>query len=146
VLWLLNPWSLRPGARGIGLLGGLGFMLAAMLMLNLNLGVGDFRERQIGPGQLLENITGAFSETGNDALDGTREWRMKFWTTIIDYTIFGSYFWTGKGYGINLADDAGLQAADPPTRSPENSHLTLLARSGVPGFSLWVVLQLTWAV
>ena len=28
---------------------------------------------------------------------------------IIDYTVFGDYFWTGKGFGISLADDDGFQ-------------------------------------
>ena len=80
-----------------------------------------------------------------EAANGGRKWN-----AIFDYTVFGPYFWTGKGYGINLLDDAGLQVlamtVGSPERSPENSHLTILARSGVPGFLLWVVLQLTWAV
>jgi O-antigen ligase len=29
-------------------------------------------------------------------------------------------------------------------RSPHNSHLTVLARSGVPGFLLWVMLHVGW--
>ena len=54
----------------------------------------------------------------------------------------GPYFWTGKGFGINLADSDGFQvAADGSLRSPHNSHLTLLARGGVPGLALWILLQ-----
>jgi O-antigen ligase len=34
---------------------------------------------------------------------------------------------------------------DEPLRSPHNSPLTFLARSGVPGFALWVLLQTFWA-
>ncbi len=146
VVWLLKPWRTRPSVRVIGVIGGLGFLLAATLMLDLNFGV-SATGRAFGPDQLLENIEGSFANTGSEAggLNGTRQWRMEVWNGIIDYTIFGSYFWTGKGYGINIIDDLGYQLPGD-TRNPENSHLTFLARSGVPGLVLWVVLQLTWAV
>jgi hypothetical protein len=149
VLWLLNPWSMRPRVRSIGMIGGLGLLLAATMMLNLNLGISE-HGRVVGPSQLLQNLVGALfqiGETENGALDETRVWRMGVWNAIIDSTVFGPYFWTGKGYGINIVDDAGFSLdTDPPTRSPENAHITVLARSGVPGLLLWVVLQLTWAV
>jgi hypothetical protein len=148
VLWLFNPWCRRPSARVIGVIGGLGLIFTIMLMLDLDLGV--FEGRALGPNQLLLNIAGSFADTENEALDGSREWRKRMWSAIIDYTVFGSYFWTGKGYGINLLDDAGLQVIEgdeaAPVRSPHNGHLTFLARSGVPGLLLWVTLQLTWAV
>ncbi len=118
-------------------------MLSSSIMLDLNLGV--YRDREIGPRQLFLNVIGALGDAGNDALDDTRRWRAEMWNVIIDYTVFGSYFWTGKGYGINIVDDAGFSLnTDPPTRAPHNSHLTFLARGGVPGFLAWVVLQLTW--
>jgi hypothetical protein len=145
VLWLFKPWRMRPSVRVIGAVGGLGFILAAMLMLDVNLGVSS-SGRAIGPNQLVRNIAGSFTATGTEAggLDGTRQWRMDLWNAIIDNSVFGSYFWTGKGYGINIVNDLGFQLPGD-TRNPENSHLTFLARSGVPGLLLWVVLQLTWA-
>jgi hypothetical protein len=149
VLWLCNPWAMRRlNVRVIGVLGGLILLVSPALMLNLNLGVSS-SGREFGPNQVIENLIGAFGDTGNEALDGTRQWREDFWKAIIDYTVYGPYFWTGKGYGINLAEDAGLPAnykVDNPARAPENSHLSLLARSGVPGLLLWVVLQSTWVV
>jgi hypothetical protein len=81
--------------------------------------------------------------------NATRNWRLEWWQTIVDYTIHGPYFWTGKGYGVNLARDDGYVVGDPeqrPLRSPHNGHLTILARSGVPGAVLWLVLQLGFAV
>jgi O-Antigen ligase len=148
VLRLLYPWGMRLSVRTIRFIAVLGPIVAVMLMLNLNLGV--YRDREVGPGQLLQNFVGSFGDTENEVLDETRKWRFRMWSAIVDYTVFGSYFWTGKGYGINLLDDAGLQVIEEneegPVRSPHNSHLTLLARSGVPGFLLWVALQLTWAV
>jgi O-antigen ligase len=87
------------------------------------------------------------SDSGRSDLEATKQWRLNWWRTIVDYTIDGPYFWMGKGYGINLADSDGFQVGtrDEPLRSPHSSHVTLLARSGVPGFILWLALQLTWA-
>src|SRR5205823_258253 len=54
--------------------------------------------------------------------------------------------WTGKGFGINLADDDGFQVNDDHSlRSPHNGHLMILARAGVPGLALWSIVQLGWA-
>jgi hypothetical protein len=97
-------------------------------------------------GQLLENITSVFSDVRDPGLEGTEQFRLAWWGTIVDYTVFGDYFWTGKGFGINLADDDGFQStADGSLRAPHNSHLTVLARMGVPGFLLWAGLQAAFA-
>jgi hypothetical protein len=88
------------------------------------------------------------SNVGGDR-NATRNWRLEWWQTIVDYTLHGPYFWTGKGYGVNLAQDDGFVVGDPeqrPLRSPHNGHLTILARSGVPGAVLWLVLQVGFAV
>jgi hypothetical protein len=75
-------------------------------------------------------------------LGGPRQWRLEWWNKIIDYTFFGEYFWTGKGFGINLAQDDGfLGEWFPDMRAPHNGHLTILARAGVPGLILWTLLQ-----
>jgi hypothetical protein len=92
--------------------------------------------------QLIENILSLFGSSSNDRLEGTKEFRLAWWGKIIDYTVFGDYFWTGKGFGVNLADADGFQITrDHSLRAPHNSHLTVLARMGVPGFVLWLLLQ-----
>jgi hypothetical protein len=78
-------------------------------------------------------------------LEDTKLWRLLWWGRIVGYTVTGPYFWEGKGFGINLADDDGFQVTSQTLRSPHNSHLTLLARSGVPGFVLWLLTQGAWA-
>jgi O-antigen ligase len=78
-------------------------------------------------------------------LEDTKEWRLAWWHDIYKYTVEGPYFFSGKGYGINLANSDGYQVADDDgLRSPHNSHLTFLARSGVPGFIIWVILLCIW--
>ena len=87
-------------------------------------------------------------------LNGSKEFRLRWWTKIVDYTVHGPYFWKGKGFGLNLADSDGFQLDSRHTlRAPHNSHLTVLARMGVPGLVAWILLQLgfaatmlTWAV
>jgi O-antigen ligase len=78
-------------------------------------------------------------------LQGTKEWRLQWWDKIYDYTVHGPYFWTGKGFGINLADDDGFQVQqDKSLRSPHSIHMTYLARMGVPGVVLWGFMHLVW--
>jgi O-antigen ligase len=103
--------------------------------------------REVGIRQLFENIASIFSPSSNQGLSGTVAFRLAWWSEIIEYTAFGPYFWDGKGFGINLANADGFQpTADESLRAPHNSHLTVLARMGVPGFALWWALQGTFAI
>ncbi len=112
--------------------------------------VPDFQirgDRTVSPQQLVLNSLSIVGASGNSALDTTKEWRLAWWTKIVDYTVFGQYFWTGKGFGINLANADGFQVtSDGSLRDPHNSHVSVLARMGVPGLALWVALQGTFGV
>jgi hypothetical protein len=138
---------LRPRPERLVLIAGGGMMLIA------GMSAFDFRfvtprtDREFSLNQLTDSLTSVVSDSGRSDLEATKQWRLNWWRTIVDYTIDGPYFWMGKGYGINLADSDGFQVGtrDEPLRSPHSSHVTLLARSGVPGFILWLALQLTWA-
>lgn len=101
--------------------------------------------REVSFQYVMANVVSVVSDTGVGDLDDTKEWRLDWWNDILDYTLRGQYFWEGKGFGINLADDDGYQVnADGSLRSPHNAHLTMLARAGVPGFSLWALAHLAW--
>ncbi len=98
--------------------------------------------RSISVSQFVENVTSVVTETNSGALEGTKEFRLRWWGDIINYTINGPYFWTGKGFGINLADDDGFQVYDDHSlRAPHNGHFEILARTGVPGLTLWILLN-----
>lgn len=98
--------------------------------------------RPISVSQFIENITSIVTDTDSGALEGTKEFRLRWWGDIINYTINGPYFWTGKGFGINLADDDGFQVYDDRSlRAPHNGHIEILARAGVPGLVLWILLN-----
>jgi O-antigen ligase len=104
-------------------------------------------DRELSPRQVIENV---LSISGNDSgtLSDTKTWRLDWWTKIVDYTLFGPFFMTGKGFGVNLADDDGFQVAAGEVktlRSPHSGHMTVLARMGVPGAAVWIALNLTFA-
>jgi hypothetical protein len=99
-------------------------------------------QREVTPRQILENLK-SIAGSDNPQFEGTRRWRLAWWRKIVDYTLYGPYFWSGKGFGTNLADEDGFQVTrDRSLRSPHNGHLTILARTGVPGFALWIAFLL----
>ena len=116
-----------------------GISVMAVFDVRIDLG----REaRPVSIDGFLSGIGSIVGDTGHSQLQGSKEWRLLWWNTIIDYTVFGEHFWTGKGFGVNLATADGFQVtSDNSLRSPHNGHLTLLARTGVPGLALWALLQ-----
>ena len=109
--------------------------------------------RQVSAKQLVENVVSTFDSSGSaddgvNVLERTRTWRLEWWKTIFNYTFNGPYFWTGKGFGANLAEDDGFFIQNPdqaPLRSPHTSHIDILARTGVPGLALWVLMLGAWS-
>ncbi len=136
----------RPHAR-IAWAGVVGAALALGLLWSTGFSIelGD-RGRSLGIEQVTENVKSVFGGGGKGDLDNTKEWRLLWWSEIVDYTLFGDYFWVGKGFGINLATVDGFQVEDDESlRSPHNGHLTFLARGGVPGLALWTLCVGFWA-
>ena len=105
-------------------------------------------QRSIDPQQLVDNVVSTFGQSGNAQAESTKEWRLQWWKMILADTLFGPNFWTGRGFGLNLADVDGFQDVEgrdrPKLRSPHNVHMTILARAGVPGLVLWSALLLSW--
>jgi hypothetical protein len=97
--------------------------------------------------QIAENVASIFGQSGEDT-QGTKRWRLDWWDIIVKDTVFGSHFWTGRGFGLNLADADGFQdRADPDSpllRNPHNVQMTMLARAGVPGVVLWAAILAAW--
>jgi len=137
----------RPTSRwAVRLMAAVLILVTLAALVNLEIQIPG-RERSFSAQQLVTNLVSVVSDdaTAGD-LDDTKEWRLNWWKSIVDYTFFGEYFWTGKGFGINLANSDGFQVEleDDGLRSPHNGHLTFLARAGVPGFALWCLVQMAW--
>ncbi|MCC7208687.1 MAG: hypothetical protein IT323_15375 [Anaerolineae bacterium] len=99
--------------------------------------------------QLVANVTSIVGQGDNSegGVEGTKQWRLNWWAKIIDYTYHGPYFWGGKGYGINLSLSDGFAVTNTDAlRSPHNGHMTILARSGVPGFFAWLLFLISAAI
>ena len=109
----------------------------------------DSIERPVSAHQIVENAKSIIGQSGQQT-EGTKQWRLNWWDIIINDTIYGPNFWTGRGFGINLAEADGFAGTEdrrhnrPPTRSPHNAHMTLLARAGVPGVVLWSLVLVSW--
>ncbi len=150
ILSCLVPISLAAIVGGhVTRLGRLLFVCAVFfgIAYALNLKIDVSGGRGIGAAQFMDGLVSIFGDSKSSNFDGTKEWRLRWWGVIIEYTLHGPYFWHGKGFGINLAEADGFVVGDagtPVLRSPHNSHLTLLARAGVPGLCLWVLTLLAW--
>jgi O-Antigen ligase len=103
-------------------------------------------QRVVTAHQIIQNVQSIVGDSGEENVEGTKRWRLEWWDKIIADTFYGPYFWTGKGFGLNLADVDGKQGADDgsPLRSPHNVNMTLLARAGVPGLVLWLLVLISW--
>jgi len=104
-------------------------------------------ERSLSARQIVDNVA-SIAGQGEQQTEGTKTWRLEWWNIILANTVFGPNFWTGRGFGLNLADADGFQDGDHPNlpalRSPHNVHMTVLARAGVPGAALWLALLTLW--
>ncbi len=105
-------------------------------------------ERPISTRQLVENVLSIVGQGGGQT-EGTKEWRLQWWNMIIENTVFGPNFWTGRGFGLNIALADGFSnwknsSAGSPLRSPHNVQMTMLARAGLPGVVLWFGVVVSW--
>jgi hypothetical protein len=109
--------------------------------------VRDSSERPVSAYQIAENAKSLIGQAGEQT-EGTKQWRLQWWESIVDGTVHGPHFWSGRGFGLNLADADGFGGSNEggaPLRSPHNVHMTLLARAGVPGVVLWWLVLICWA-
>ena len=44
----------------------------------------------------------------NNERQGTKEYRLEWWSHLFNTTVFGEYFWTGRGFGFNLGEGTGF--------------------------------------
>jgi hypothetical protein len=125
-------------------------IFAAVLTLEAtfsqNNGADRSTERKFSAHQILENAKSIVGQSSH-LTEGTKQWRLSWWNIIINDTLYGPSFWTGRGFGINLAFADGFDGprSPRPLRSPHNAHMTVLARAGVPGIVLWSILLMSWA-
>lgn len=146
-LAFLVAFASRPRSRSAWTITALfGSALLVLLVTDLHIRLPG-NDREVSFQQLVAHVESAAGSDGDQSLEGTKLWRLLWWGKIVSYTIGGEYRWGGKGFGINLASDDGFQVTDDDSlRSPHNATMTVLARSGVIGLTLWLALLGGWFV
>ena len=114
IIFMLSCGSILGGRlREFAVVVGVGAALLG-LAYAADLSIPTAREtRDISAEQLVENVASIFGARENQDLSGTKEWRLHWWDTIIDYTINGDHFWTGKGFGVDLGADDNVIHISP---------------------------------
>lgn len=138
--------------RRIALSGTVGLLAALALVLALDLRI-EGERRDVSVQQVAANLSSLAGEESSEDLTGTVEWRQGFWGQVLDDLLSSRAWLTGLGFGEILPEryevDVGNtnnETSAQPLRNVHNSHLTLLARIGFPGFALWLLLWVVWSV
>jgi hypothetical protein len=142
VIAALRP---RDTLRKVPVIVALGVTAVLVLMsanVKIELGRRDISALQIEAN--VASIVGLKPPEGMQNLDKTKDWRLEWWEKIVDYTIRGRYRWVGKGFGVDLARDDGITMGKT-NRNPHSAHMNFLARSGIPGLLLWILLNFCFA-
>jgi hypothetical protein len=129
-----------------------GLLAVLLVVWTLDLRL-EGERRDVSLQQLTANLASIAGSTDNEELSGTVQWREGFWQQVLNDLLSSQAWLNGIGFGPILPEryevDVGNTNNDPnvqPLRSVHNSHLTILARVGFPGFGLWVLLWLTLGV
>lgn len=134
----------RPAMAGVLAVAVLVAILAAALDVKFQL---DRRELSVE--QVVENFQSVTEEaTSGTQFDNTTQWRLTLWTLVVNDVFREERVLTGLGFGENLALRYDYESPSDrvPLRNPHNSHLSVLARMGIVGFSLWIAMFGAWFV
>ena len=142
--YALRPPRARSARLGVALVAViLAGILAVPVMQSVRIS-GNSRELTVE--QIWDNVKSVVGQSDSNTLETTKTWRLTWWKKIIDDTVYGDKFWTGRGFGLNFADYDGFAVDDQGSlRSPHNATMTVLGRLGVPGLVLWLLLHAWWA-
>ena len=122
--------------------------LGLALALSLRVPAGSHSQaREFSASQLIDNVLSIGKGAGAGSLGGTVTGRNQLWSLIYDKQVTDGKLLYGFGFGVNLpylVGDTQVTSGPNPLRSPHNSHDDVLARMGLLGVSLWIVLWLSW--
>jgi hypothetical protein len=129
---------------------------AAVLAIGLGLAVGlslqipapsGSEGRAFSASQLVDNVLSIGAGGGSGDLGGTAAGRDQLWSLVFHEQVVEGRLFDGLGFGVNLpylVGDTQVTDGPNPLRSPHNSHDDVLARMGLIGISLWIILWLGW--
>lgn len=101
--------------------------------------------RELSGEQLADNVTSIVTGEGEGELGGNIQWRIHHWGRVWE-GIHDDVPLIGHGFATNIAELYDIPQADLGLRNAHNSHLTILARMGWIGASLWLSVWALWFV
>jgi O-antigen ligase len=129
-------------------------IVRALLVVALGLGIATQlslagpttpQGRSFSASQLLANVASIWGANDEGNLSGTVQGRDVIWSRILHKQESDKLVIRGSGFGPNLQTQVGVyDAGTDATRSPHNSHLDILARTGLVGLLLWVAVWFAW--
>lgn len=124
---------------------GLAVIVAVVLGVSvLQPRLGSHSARSISPSQLVANAESIVGINQTAALQGTERARMIQWSYIYDRETAEGKIWYGWGPGRSLGFGTTTGIGDASLRAAHNSHLDVLARLGLVGLGLWILLWGAW--
>lgn len=105
---------------------------------------GSHSARSVSPSQLVANAESIVGINQTAGLQGTERARKIQWTYIYDRETTEGKIWYGWGPGRSLGFGTTTGIGDASLRAAHNSHLDVLARLGLVGLGLWILLWGAW--
>lgn len=120
-------------------------LLAIGLLGNVNVKL--FDGRNVSVEQLMQNLSSVVNQdTGGARQTSTTKWRLAIWGKVL-HDVSTEFPLTGFGPGPDLGKRYNIAGeGDVPLRSPHNSHVGVLARSGFVGVFLWALIWVVWII
>jgi hypothetical protein len=135
----LAPSVGRPAVKGVVAVA-VGAILVGMLMPNL----GTRSSRSVSPSQLAANLESLAGINKSDQLQGTEQARQRQWSYVLKLESADRALLAGWGPGPNLGFGAVTASGDETLRVPHNSHVDVVARLGLVGLGLWLLMWGCW--
>jgi O-antigen ligase len=121
------------------------FGLGLASLLSLKVSFPGVQGREFSSAQLVANVASLAGKDSPGNLGGTVKGRQELWSRILDKQVADGRLVDGSGFGQNLAAEVGVYDDGKDTLcSPHNSHLHIMARMGLVGFSIWIALWRGW--
>ena len=105
---------------------------------------GGTSRRSISPTQLVQNIASVAGVGKAPDTQGTQQARERQWSFVLGLEFDQGKMLYGFGSGPNLGFGQATGTGDETLRVPHNSHVDVIARLGLIGLGLWVLLWSSW--
>lgn len=143
-LLLLMAAVWRPNVRGIAFTGLIGVFFLILIMGNVALDLGGYREISIR--QFTENFTTLIEPSSDEEKSATsavtKSWRLAWWEAILADATSNNRVFLGNGWGSNPAEIHGFHTIEEglnALRNPHNVFLGILSRAGWITPGLWAL-------